>query len=675
MVLVILVFAAPTSPAPAAVSAKSVNVVIIGGITLDSTCGGGNAANVMYFSGGGCLPVTGPAGELGDFAFTPMAPSAVSAASLGPFDTAVLNVASYAMACNTNTLTSQQKADLVAFAASGKKLIIYDSECPPVDYSWMPFPFTTNNPGAMGAQGTLTIVEDNTLSTKVGDPGCLSGDPRCINATHLSTATDAIGDMNVMTTYDPNWCVDMSGTNALNVTGPVHTYAKYPAGTDAGLIIYNGMDQDYQYSYSNDPQLRKIWLQELQQPFNPSNLPCGVTVVGIALTPAAATNTVGQNHTVTATLKDLLGNPQSGISVTFTVTAGPSAGLTGTGITNADGQATFTYTSTSAGIDQIQACFTNQAGGQVCSQVVTKEWTTPVSGGESPYIALVGNDTDANPFYNSPKYAQFTYNQNLFGVPVCAGTFPTAYNIPYHPQYGAGCEQFRSQMQTIQPEVCDSRGAVTGVGMFNDRGNDNAVTRAGNTGWYEWYIRLPKKPSGEINLVLQCGVLKPNTWAFYEYRGVSLCAAETGERVGQGICSRQEVDPGVNPVIVAALPKIKAMAYPGPYNSFTPFNLTAFRNPGTYNPYNSGVLVNGAAGQVLNGADAGTRILLKSCMDKTIITKLPVTGELNALGQEETDLEIGDIIYIRMDIPRQNSVDVYCHEQSAKVMGIGEGPF
>jgi len=295
--------------------------------------------------------------------------------------------------------------------------------------------------------------------------------------------------------------------------------------------------------------------------------------------------------------------------------------------------------------------------------------------GEDPYIAIVGNDVRANDFYNSPKYEQFTYDQEVFGVPVCAGTFPGAYNVPFHPVAAAGCEQFRSQMQVIQPEVCDSRGTVEGTGVFVDRGNDNAVVRAGNSGWYEWYIRLPKKPTGEINLVLQCGVLKPNTWAFYEYQAVGLCAAETGERVGTGICSRKEVNPGTNPLIVGALPKITAIAYPGPYNAFTPFTLTAFRNPGTYNPFSGGELVTNGAGQLLNGIDSGTRILLKSCMDKTVVTKLPVTGQLNAAGQQETDLEMGDIIYIRIDVPRANTVDVYCHAESAKVMGIGEAPF
>jgi len=61
-------------------------------------------------------------------------------------------------------------------------------------------------------------------------------------------------------------------------------------------------------------------------------------------------------------------------------------------------------------------------------------------------------------------------------------------------------------------------------------------------------------------------------------------------------------------------------------------------------------------------------------MDTTIATKLPVTGQVNALGESETDLEKGDFIYVRMDVPRSNTVDVYCHAQSLRVMGIGEHP-
>ncbi len=367
---------------------QSQNVVIIGGSTLDTgDCSGtGTEANNMGYTAGGCLPVTGSGGELGDFTFAAMAPSAVSAASLASYDTIVLNMASSAMACDPDTLTSQQKADIVSSVGSGKKLILFDSECSAggagLDYSWLPYPFTTANPGAMGAPGTLTIVEENTLSTS--NPA----DTHYIDAVYLGSSTDAVGDMNVMTTYNPNWCLDMSGTNALQVSGPVHTYAKYPSGTDQGLIIYNGLDQNYQGFGLNDPVLRKVWVQELQQPFNPSSLPCGFTVVGITLTPITATNNIGTSHTVTAKVTDVLGSPIPGVLVTFNVISGPNAGATGTGTTDANGQATFTYQDAGgAGTDVIEASFVNQQGQTVTSNRAEKIWS-PTSIPEFPTIAV-----------------------------------------------------------------------------------------------------------------------------------------------------------------------------------------------------------------------------------------------------------------------------------------------
>ncbi|HDL89968.1 MAG TPA: hypothetical protein ENG14_03595, partial [Thermodesulforhabdus norvegica] len=318
--------------------------------------------------------------RLNAISFTPMPPGDVSAANLTPFDTIVLNMASYAMACSSDTLTDAQKQAIVDAVAAGKKLIIYDSECyPGPDYSWLPFPFSTNNPGAMGASGTLTIVEENTLS---------SSDPVSsyfIDAAYLGFWTDAVGDMNVMVTFDPYWCIDMSGTNINQVTGPVHTYAKYPAGTDTGLIIYNGLDMDYMPNSA----LLEIWIQELEQSFNPSNLPCGVTVVGITLSPATDTNLVGESHTVTAKITDQLGNSVQGVDVDFEVLSGPNAGETGVDTTDASGEATFTYTGDGGtGTDVIQACFTNEAGQEVCSQTVEKVWTAETSVPEFPPLAV-----------------------------------------------------------------------------------------------------------------------------------------------------------------------------------------------------------------------------------------------------------------------------------------------
>lgn len=378
---------------------QSVNVVIIGGQDLNCVSTSANAIR-----NGGCFPVTGVIGELGDFNFAPMRYQNITPENLAPYDTALLNVASYSptyggLACNVDNLSIAQKADLIAFVQDGKKLIIYDSECSAQDYSWLPYPFTTANPGALGARGTLTVVENNLLSTWVGDPACTAAgaaDPHCIDVAYLGSSTDAVGDMNVMTTYDPNWCLDMSGTNARNVTGPVHAYAKYPAGTDKGLILYNGLDQDY----VNNSQLRQIWVQELQQPFNPSNLPCGVPVVGISLTPATAQNEVGTDHTVTAKLTDLLNEPQPDIQVIFSVTSGPNTGVTGTCSANADcttdtsGNVSFTYTGAGGvGTDQIVGCFTNQGGQQICSQPVAKEWIItnkpPVCTTATPSVSLL----------------------------------------------------------------------------------------------------------------------------------------------------------------------------------------------------------------------------------------------------------------------------------------------
>jgi hypothetical protein len=294
---------------------------------------------------------------------------------------------------------------------------------------------------------------------------------------------------------------------------------------------------------------------------------------------------------------------------------------------------------------------------------------SPALAGEDPYVAIVGNDITAIPFYFSPKYLQWAYDQTVFAVPTTG-------------------EQFRAQMPVIQPEICDTKGTGTGpfgsLPPFTFLGKPNARVSQGNAGWFEWYIRLPKKPVGEINLVIQCGIIKPDTFANLAFQAVNYCAAETGERITAGFCAHEFVDPGVDPIVPGALPRVTAIAGPGPYNSFTPFHLTAYRNPGTYaiafpgaadtsEPPPTGIPTD-ATTQILDGT-TGARILLKSCMDKTVVAKIPVAGQGNRLGQVEADLVEGDVIYVRLYVPRQNTVDIYCHEQSVRLMGIGEAPF
>jgi hypothetical protein len=107
----------------------------------------------------------------------------------------------------------------------------------------------------------------------------------------------------------------------------------------------------------------------------------GVTLItSIQLSPASATNPVGSSHTLTAAVEEN-STPVVGTTVTFTVISGPHAGmLPGTAVTDASGNAQFTYTGTTAGTDTIEASYVDSAGMTRTSNQVTKVWTPPVVG-------------------------------------------------------------------------------------------------------------------------------------------------------------------------------------------------------------------------------------------------------------------------------------------------------
>ncbi len=88
----------------------------------------------------------------------------------------------------------------------------------------------------------------------------------------------------------------------------------------------------------------------------------------ISLSPLFAENSVNTNHTINATLQDLLGNPISGKEVRFAIIHGPNEGVNATGTTNSNGLVQFTYNGTKGvGRDAIQACFTSAAEKEVCT--------------------------------------------------------------------------------------------------------------------------------------------------------------------------------------------------------------------------------------------------------------------------------------------------------------------
>jgi hypothetical protein len=106
-------------------------------------------------------------------------------------------------------------------------------------------------------------------------------------------------------------------------------------------------------------------------------------VLGITLDPPTATNDVGTDHTVTATVSGV----GPGWQVDFTVTSGPNTGATLTCSPNADcttdanNEVSGTYTGSGVvGQDIIQACVTqipNIVGQPQDCDTATKDWVQP----------------------------------------------------------------------------------------------------------------------------------------------------------------------------------------------------------------------------------------------------------------------------------------------------------
>jgi hypothetical protein len=90
------------------------------------------------------------------------------------------------------------------------------------------------------------------------------------------------------------------------------------------------------------------------------NVGC-TAAAAVEMTPPTGASTIGTSHTWTATVVQN-GAPRSGASVSFAVLAGPHAGTTGVGTTNALGQATFTYWGAVHGTDYIRCTVPVQAG-------------------------------------------------------------------------------------------------------------------------------------------------------------------------------------------------------------------------------------------------------------------------------------------------------------------------
>jgi hypothetical protein len=211
------------------------------------------------------------------FAYPLHARPALLAPALG-FDTVVL-----AQMCNGNHrmgwLSKAFKQALMAWVAAGHKLIIQDSDdCTPgPDYSFIPYKFKTDTPGARGAPGfNLRFVESNQmLQGRAGRPGFLDVDA-WVTQPRGRRYRNELGDANTFVAWDANWCGQLAVKNVNNVTGFALAYAHF----GRGLIIYDGFDNDQNFEAGYD----EVVIRELSQPFDPDNLPCGARLGDFVVT-------------------------------------------------------------------------------------------------------------------------------------------------------------------------------------------------------------------------------------------------------------------------------------------------------------------------------------------------------------------------------------------------------
>lgn len=144
-----------------------------------------------------------------------------------------------------------------------------------------------------------------------------------------------------------------------------------------------------------------------------------IHVPGIDLTPAAADNELasGTEHSVRATVTAGDAGPQAGVTVEFEVVSGPNAGLTGSGVTDVNGEATFTWSpgsidSDHLGVDTVVATFTDGGTVDYGSDSATKTWidTTP------PTAACLADVNPAGGVPTAPGKGGKGQNQDGFYV-------------------------------------------------------------------------------------------------------------------------------------------------------------------------------------------------------------------------------------------------------------------
>jgi hypothetical protein len=232
---------------------------------------------------------------------------------LPDYDTVVME-----QVCDTKAMSPRMRQALVAWLATGRKLILHDADkCKDVpDYSWLPQRFKSDNPGALGEKGSTLRILENTwmLNNLRGKEGFVDGGAWV----SLDPPANELGDSNAIVEWDPGWCGQLGVKNAHGVFGFTQAYARH----GRGLIIWDGLDVDM----VGTTWLDLVHARQLAQGFNTDNLPCAVKVGSFAITtePRLLHRGVQPGEVYTYPLS-VLANLGYKSTVTLTATPSPAA--------------------------------------------------------------------------------------------------------------------------------------------------------------------------------------------------------------------------------------------------------------------------------------------------------------------------------------------------------------
>ena len=227
-------------------------------------------------------------------------------------------------------------------------------------------------PSATLAPGADLIVTELPTGTRVGCPGPV----------HMDTSDVGPGGRDWSLVCTPDTSVPpVIPAVEVTINGLTTTYA------DSGQVLNTGGIDGACGGNNESTQWTAI-----------GHTPCKGSLLSLA--PPAQTHGLGTTATINATFTNNCAVPQplSNVAVNFAAASGPNAGRTGTGTTDANGVATFSYSSQLVGTDTFHASITNLVG-TITSNPVTVTWVAYAPGGGAFVIGDLENHANAQAYW------------------------------------------------------------------------------------------------------------------------------------------------------------------------------------------------------------------------------------------------------------------------------------